>query len=101
MSVENGNTASEKLEIILQPVKQVNSTLQNLADSGYDGNNTPGEKGSYIPIIPFRPLNPILDGKQAVLQSSALIESAPQSINVSSIHGSANDFASRGKMAPG
>lgn len=96
MSVENGETVAELTTLMLQPVKAADST-RSTNDSGYDGNNTPMDKGLHIPIIPFQPLNPILDEKQNVLQSSALMESAPQAINISSIHGTANDFTTRGK----
>ena len=95
MSTEEA-VAKEQLEIVLQPVKTgMDSDLQSSRDSGYNGNSTAMEKGLQI-VIPFQPLNPILAPKATVLQSSAILESNPQTINISSINGSANDFNSKG-----
>ena len=86
----------EAVETVTPLVKPLVEEIQNLRDSGYDDSGNV-EKGSNI-IIPFQPLNPILDNQeQKRLQSSAITESKPQPMNLSSIQGSANDFTSRGK----
>ena len=94
MNVEE-KIVNELADPVQLPVKNVSSEMQNSRDSGYDGNNTSVEKGSNIVIQLFQPLNPILDNN--VMQSSAIIETRPQNINISSIHGTANDFNNKSK----
>ena len=95
MSTEE-SVAREQPELVEQFVKPIEGALQDTGDSGYDGNNTTVDKGSQI-IIPFQPLNPILAANPSILQSSAILEVHPQPINISSIHGTANEFNSKGQ----
>ena len=82
---------SNKVVENIEMIDTVNTkNVDKSGDSGFNGSTQSMEQKGDI-IIPFKPLNPLLDKVENVLQSSVMKEIPKHTLEYSSIQGSAND----------